>query len=84
MLSIFGPFKILADRIGRKYTEFWISNTVLSSKEVLRMGEVNLVADLLIAMIEGIRPKNNKVGLQDLRISLNTAVRNWKKNLIRS
>ena len=55
--TYFGPFKILADNIGRKYAEFWTSNGVLTSKEVLRMGEVNLVADLLIAMIEGIRAK---------------------------
>ncbi len=53
----FGPFKILADTIGRKYSEFCITNTILTPKEILRMGEVNLVADLLIAMIEGIRSK---------------------------
>ncbi len=53
----FGPFKITADNIGRRYTEFWTRNTILTSKEVLRMAEVNLVADLLIAMIEGLRPK---------------------------
>lgn len=53
----FGPFKILADGIGRKYTDFWIGNSILSAKQVLRMAEVNLVADLLIAMIEGLRAK---------------------------
>lgn len=53
----FGTFKILADNVGRKYTDFWISNKILTEKEILRMGEVNLVADLLIAMIEGIKAK---------------------------
>jgi Protein of unknown function DUF262 len=53
----FGPFKITADTIGRKYTSFWIQNTILTSGQVLRMSEVNLVADLLIAMIEGLRGK---------------------------
>ena len=58
----FGPFKIVADAIGRKYTDFWIANTILTSKQVLRMAEVNLVADLLIAMIEGIRAKKRIKG----------------------
>lgn len=55
--EFFGPFKTLADQVGRKYTAFWIGQKVLSANEVLRMAEVNLVADLLIAMIEGIVSK---------------------------
>ena len=35
----FGPFKILADTIGRRYTEFWLTNKILTSKEILRMAE---------------------------------------------
>jgi hypothetical protein len=58
----FGPFKIIADAIGRKYTEFWIQNTILTSKQILRMAEVNLVADLLIAMLEGLRAKKRIKG----------------------
>ncbi len=53
----FGPFKTLADRIGHKYYRFWVQNRILSDSQVLRMGDVTLVADLLIAMIEGIRSK---------------------------
>jgi hypothetical protein len=53
----FGPFKILADSIGRNYTEFWTANSILTPKQILRMAEVSLVADLLIAMIEGLRAK---------------------------
>lgn len=53
----FGPFKTLADRIAHKYNSFWTDNKVLSDKEVLRMADVNLCADLLIAMIEGIKSK---------------------------
>jgi hypothetical protein len=54
----FGPFKVLADKIGHKYYDYWISQAILTSKSILRMQEINLVADLLIAMIEGI--KNHK------------------------
>lgn len=53
----FGPFKVLADRIGHKYYDYWTTQGILSSKQVMRMLEVNLVADLLIAMLEGIKSK---------------------------
>ena len=53
----FGPFKVLADRIGHKYYEYWTGQGILGSKQVMRMQEVNLVADLLIAMLEGIKSK---------------------------
>jgi hypothetical protein len=53
----FGSFKILADEIGRKYYEYWTTQGILSARDILRMKEVNLVADLLIAMKEGIKSK---------------------------
>lgn len=53
----FGSFKLLADRLGHAYYEFWIRNKILSPQQILRMDEVTLVADLLIAMIEGIKSK---------------------------
>ncbi|HEY6298257.1 MAG TPA: hypothetical protein VIW95_01335, partial [Candidatus Binatus sp.] len=53
----FGPFKILADDIGFKYSSYLVKQRVLTAKQILRMKEVALVADLLIAMREGIRSK---------------------------
>lgn len=53
----FGPFKVLADGIGHKYYEYWTNQGILTSKQVMRMLEVNLVADLLIAMLEGVKSK---------------------------
>jgi hypothetical protein len=53
----FGPFKVLADKIGHKYYEYWTTQGVLTPKQVVRMLEVNLVADLLIALLEGIKSK---------------------------
>jgi hypothetical protein len=53
----FGSFKILADNIGRKYYEYWTKQGILSARDILRMQEVNLVADLLIAMTEGVKSK---------------------------
>jgi len=55
--SHFGPFKVLADKIGFNYNEYWIKQKILTSQQILRMQEVNLVADLLISMMEGIKPK---------------------------
>lgn len=53
----FGPFKGLADKIGHKYSEYWTTQGVLTSRQIMRMLEVNLVADILIAMLEGIKSK---------------------------
>ena len=53
----FGSFKSLADKIGHKYYDYWIKQGILGSNQILRMQEVTLVADLLIAMIEGIKSK---------------------------
>jgi hypothetical protein len=53
----FGPFKVLADKIGHKYFEYWTKQDILTSKQIMRMLEVNLVADLLIAMLESIKSK---------------------------
>ena len=53
----FGPFKVLADKIGHKYYNYWTEQGILTSKNIMRMQEVNLVADLLIAMLEGIKSK---------------------------
>lgn len=53
----FSAFKVLADKIGYKYNEYWTAQKILTPRNILRMQEINLVADLLIAMIEGIKPK---------------------------
>lgn len=53
----FGSFKILADRLGRDYYDFWLANGILTGPNILRMGEVTLVADILVALMEGIKSK---------------------------
>lgn len=62
----FGPFKALADKIGHKYYDYWTSQEILTSKQVIRMLEVNLVADLLIAVLEGIKSKKQIKKFYDL------------------
>lgn len=53
----FGPFKVLTEAIGHKYNQYWLDQGIFSGREILRMKEVNLVADLVIAMREGIKNK---------------------------
>ncbi len=53
----FGPFKTLADKLAHTYNNFWTENKILRDNDILRMADVNLCADLLIAMIEGIKSK---------------------------
>jgi len=53
----FSAFKLLADQIGHKYNEYWQTQKILTAKNIMRMLEVNLVADVLIAMREGIKSK---------------------------
>ncbi len=53
----FGSFKLLADRIGHKYADYWMTQRLLTARSIMRMTEVTLVADLLIAMLEGIKSK---------------------------
>lgn len=53
----FSGFKILADTVGRKYFDYWTKQKILTSNQLLRMQEVSLVADILIALIEGIKSK---------------------------
>lgn len=53
----FGPFKMLADRIAHFNNSFWTDNKIISEQNVLRMIDVQMTADLLIGIIEGIRSK---------------------------
>lgn len=53
----FGPFKTLADNLAHSNNTFWIENKIISEQNVLRMNDVQMTADLLIGMIEGIRSK---------------------------
>ncbi len=53
----FGPFKTLADKLGHTYYDFWVTNKILSDSQIIRMADVSMAADLLIASIEGIKSK---------------------------
>lgn len=53
----FGPFKSMADNLAHQNNQFWGENKIISEQKILRMMDVQLTADLLIGMIEGILSK---------------------------
>lgn len=53
----FSSFKILVDVLSHKYNDFWLESKLLTHQNILRMGDITLVADLVIAMCEGIQSK---------------------------
>jgi hypothetical protein len=53
----FGPFKKLADTVAHTNNAFWTENRIISEQNVLRMMDVQMCADLLIAITEGIKSK---------------------------
>lgn len=53
----FGPFKKLADELSKELYDFWLDSRILTEQKILRMEDVNLTADILIAMLDGIREK---------------------------
>jgi hypothetical protein len=53
----FSEYKILVDKLSHKHNDFWLDNKLLTNQNILRMGDATLVADLIIAMIEGVQSK---------------------------
>jgi hypothetical protein len=53
----FSEFKILVDTLSHKYNDFWLESKLLTYQNILRMADITLVADLVIAMCEGIQSK---------------------------
>lgn len=53
----FSEFKILVDKLSHKHNDFWLENKLLTNQNILRMADATLVADVVIAMIEGIQSK---------------------------
>jgi hypothetical protein len=53
----FSEFKILVDTLSHKFNDFWFESKLLTHQNILRMADITLVADLVIAMCEGIQSK---------------------------
>jgi hypothetical protein len=55
--SHFGEFKRLSDDLAHEYFEYWVTNGILREPQVMRMQDVALTSDLVIAMCDGIQSK---------------------------
>jgi len=53
----FSQFKITVDSLAHRFNDFWTENKLLTNQKILRMEDTTLVADLVIAMLEGIQSK---------------------------
>nr|WP_314834246.1 DUF262 domain-containing protein [uncultured Oribacterium sp.] len=57
--EFYGYFKQLVYGVSHKYNKFWIDNKIFTEYQTMRMNEVELTADLFIALIDGIQ--NRKI-----------------------
>lgn len=55
----FGYFKQLVYELGGEYLTFWGESGILTDRKIARMGEAELVADLLIAVLDGFQSRKN-------------------------
>ena len=55
----FGYFKQLVYRLGFEFSKFWVQNGIFTDTKIMRMAEAELISDLLIAMLDGIRSKKS-------------------------
>lgn len=55
----FGHFKKLVYSIGHRYNKFWSDNKIFTDYQIMRMNEVELTADLIIAMVDEVQTRKN-------------------------
>lgn len=53
--EFYGYFKQLVYNLSYKYNSFWIENKIFTEYQVMRMNEVELSADLIVAMLDGVQ-----------------------------
>jgi hypothetical protein len=53
----FGLFKNTVYSLGYEYLNFWISNAILTSREVTRMGEAEFASELAINILDGVQDR---------------------------
>ncbi|MEO0021945.1 MAG: DUF262 domain-containing protein [candidate division WOR-3 bacterium] len=56
----FGRFKQLVHDLAHEHYTFWIERKILSDNKIVRMGDVELVSELVIASLDGIKGKKQK------------------------
>lgn len=57
----FGRFKQFVFGLGQDHLEFWRANSVLSNRNIVRMGEAELTSELIVAMVDGLQDKKKSL-----------------------
>lgn len=57
--EFYGYFKQLVYSLSYKYNKFWIDNKIFTQYQTMRMQEVELTSDLIVAMIDGIQNRKS-------------------------
>lgn len=53
----FGAFKQTSYSLGYEFIKFYLTNNILSYRQVIRMGEAEFTSELVVAMVEGMQDK---------------------------
>ena len=59
--QFFGEFKTTAYKLANEFITFWLRNSIFTDKQIARMAEAELTADLLIAMSLGIKSRTKGI-----------------------
>ena len=59
--NFFGPFSQMAEKMAEQHLPFWESNKIVSYRQMTRMFEVQLTAELLISQMDGIQDKKKSI-----------------------
>ncbi len=57
----FGRFKQFVFKLGQTHLEFWRSNSILTDRNIVRMGEAELTSELVVAMLDGLQDKKKSL-----------------------
>jgi hypothetical protein len=57
----FGHFSRACERLALRYVDFWDENKILTPRKMARMGDVQLIASLLIAQMDGMQDRNESI-----------------------
>jgi len=55
----FGEFKQTVYELGFRHYAWWVNNRILTDNEISRMYDAQLVSELFLTMLQGIRPTND-------------------------
>lgn len=58
--QFFGPFKQFIYSLAHEYYNFWTVQNILSDSTIARMGDAELVSELIVTMMEGLRQTKSK------------------------